>query len=100
MSWVAKRAELAELAELLSRPVVRGFFAMDTPTSRKEALPFPLASIIRWELRICDKSIPLEEKLLIGTLLMMVWGGLRFGDIQRTIPLKLSARNGVIRGSC
>ena len=100
MAWVAKWAELQELTELMSRRVIVGLFSSTTPTDRREALPFPLAIVADWERMVCLASTPLHDKLFLGALLTMVWAGLRFGDIQRSEPLKLSVQNGVLRGLC
>ena len=100
MSWVAKRAELQEMAEVLSRRAIVGLFSSTSPSDRKEALPFPLAVVAEWERLVCNEASAPHVKLFVGALLTMVWAGLRSGDIQRTEPLRLSLQNWVLRGSC
>ena len=66
-------------------------------TEGKEALPLPLAVIARLERRIRAASTPNWEKAVLGGLCVMLWGGLRWGDAQRTSPNTIILDGQIIR---
>ena len=52
------------------------------------------------ERRLLEKGCTLLEKLLLGSFLLMVWSGLRYSDLQRTIWKSISYNFAELRAIC
>ena len=89
----------ASLYDLLQNRLIRSFLSQPVQ-DRKEALPLPLAVVVGWERRVCCPSAPQEQKLLLGSFLLALHGGLRFGDLQRVRLNTLSLTPSALRGIC
>ena len=70
---------------------------------RKEALPLPLCAVSAFEEAVLadfmSGSFNSDTFLLVGFLLM-IWGALRFSDIQRVKVEGLEILPGLVRGEC
>ena len=70
---------------------------------RKEALPLPLCAVSAFEEAVLADFISgnfnSDTFLLVGFLLM-IWGALRFSDIQRVKVEGLEILPGLVRGEC
>ena len=88
LRFLAYNLALTALCAILSGPVVEAWLAGDKWDRRpaREALPLPLSVVARLEKAIdaCHSG----DAILIGCVLLMVWGGLRWSDVQR---LKLAS---------
>ena len=80
--WVHKHAQCSIFAifygELLS-----SFVRSKLPRDRRESVPLPLFALVQWERRILQRSTPLVDVFLLGSLLVTCWASLRFADSQR-----------------
>ena len=55
--------------------------------------------MVDWETRVVQKEKLLGEILFLGALLLLVWAGLRFGDLQRSNFSALNRERGILRGN-
>ena len=67
---------------------------------RRESIPLSLFLVSQWERRILMKECTLQEQVLLGGFLCLLWGGLRFADGQRISLQSLSWCVTALRGSC
>ena len=98
LRWLQKTLQIPAWSTLHG-PVVNSFL---TPKchERKEAIPLSLFIITQWERRLLMKECPLQEQVVLGGLLCMLWAGLRFSDGQRIHLQSLSWCITALRGSC
>jgi len=89
LKWIFKHANIS-LLSIMDSPLIAHWDKSKIPRDRAEALPLPLYVIIAWERRLLEKGCTLLEKLLLGSFLLMVWSGLRYSDLQRTIWKSIS----------
>lgn len=66
--------------------------------ARKEAVPLPLHALAAVLNDLQDEIT--QDTLDLVSFLIMVWGALRFSDLQRVDCQSLQIQDGVIRGSC
>ncbi len=99
LKWFATRAQTAVLQEHVEKRAIKSFWKSSTPPERKEALLVPAAAVVDWETRVVQKETLLGEILFLGALLLLVWAGLRFGDLQRSNLSSLNSERGLIRGN-
>ena len=83
LKFLAFKLGLGCLRDILSGPVVDAWLAADKWEKRppREALPLPLTAVAQLEMAI--SSCAEGDVMIIGCILMMVWGGLRWSDVQR-----------------
>ena len=63
---LARTAQIADLATLLSNTLIRSFSLPCAPQERKEALPLPLATLVAWEQKLLQPDCPASLGLLLG----------------------------------
>ena len=80
-------------------PVVNSFFNPGNH-ERRESIPLSLFLVVQWERRILMKECSVQEQVLLGGFLCLLWGGLRFADGQRVSLQSLSWCITALRGSC
>lgn len=70
--------------------------------ARKEALLLPLFAVASLEERLLkDLATELsQDSMYITAFLLMLWGALRFSDLQRASPDTFHIEVGVVRGRC
>lgn len=70
--------------------------------ARKEALPLPLFAVAALEHRLLGDIAThfSQDSMYITAFLLMLWGALRFSDLQRASPDTLQVEAGVVRGRC
>lgn len=95
--WAWKQFALSCFRECFS-PVVSSFTKTKFITDRREALPLPLLVLVQWERRILQSASEVHEVLILGTFLVMLFSGMRFGDIQRVIMPRLQFDSRTLRG--
>ena len=83
MRWCHKQLQISIFKEFFD-PMISSFDKQKFPTDRRESLPMPLYVVMRWERRILQSNSTIKEIIILGGLLMLLWSGLRFGDIQRS----------------
>ena len=67
---------------------------------RRESLPFSLFVVTQWERRILVRECTVSEIILLGMLLLLLFSGLRFSDMQRTALSSLHWDGKVLGGTC
>ena len=69
-----------------------------TPSTAMRSIATALkAAPVQWKRWICSRSAPEDEIHLLGCILLMVWAGLHFADVQRTCPSSLLRDRHVLR---
>ena len=100
LKFVGHKLGLNQLLDGVHSPAVEAWVSQDKWTCKplKEALPLPLFVIAKFERAIesCDP----DDQWLIGCILLMVWGGLRWSDVQRLQFSSLLLDEGSLRGWC
>ena len=99
LKWIFKHANIS-LLSIMDSPLIAHWDKSKLPRDRAEALPLPLYVIIAWERRLLEKGCTLLEKLLLGSFLLMVWSGVRYSDLQRTIWKSISYNFAELRAIC
>ena len=79
-------------------PLISSFTKEHVISDRREALPYSLLIIIQWERRLLQNSATQQEVLGLGSLLLMLWSGMRFADLQRTYLSSLAYNMTSLRG--
>ena len=101
LRWLAKTALMQSLMDILNNYLMGSFLkGSGKPKDRKEAIPIPFAILVMWEQAIVSQDTPEWTVLLLGGLLLAVWGSLRFADLQRTEVSSLSLAQNCLRGIC
>ena len=75
-------------------------FTVRASGDRTEAVPLSLFVVLSWEKRLLSRDCPLHEVIVLGGLLLILWGGLRFSDGQRVPLQSLSWSITALRGTC
>ena len=85
--------------QILYDPIVNSFFNPGNH-ERRESIPLSLFLVVQWERRLLMQECSVQEQVLLGCLLYVLWGGLRFA-VGPQISLKsLSWCVTALRGSC
>ena len=91
LTCVAANAQLFKLSECLVHPRIIGYSSVNgVAADRRDAGPFPLVVVASWEILLAKPGTSLPDRLFLGLLLLVTWGGLRFGDAQR---VEVASRN-------
>ena len=98
LRWAQKLLLISDW-QMLHDPIVNSFFNSSNH-ERRESVPLSLFLISQWERRILMKECSLQEQILLGGFLCLLWGGLRFADGQRVSLQSLSWYITALRGSC
>ena len=98
LRWAQKLLLISEW-QMLYDPIVNSFFNSSNH-ERRESVPLSLFLVSQWERRILMKECSLQEQILLGGFLCLLWGGLRFADGQRVSLQSLSWCITALRGSC
>ena len=97
---MAGKAGCDTLAKDLDNSLVTSFRkSPSVAVSGKEALPFPMAVTASFERRIRAPGTPNWETIVLGGMCVMLWGGLRWADVQRTSPNTLVVDGQTIRAT-
>ena len=100
MAWDLLLFQLSSLTKVLENPLVLAWKQADKwHRSRvKEALPLPLIVVQRLEAAVLGE--PGEDRLLLCAMLAMVWGSLRWSDVQRMALDSVVLDDGALMGWC
>ena len=85
LRWAQKLLDISDWNNLYS-PLVSAF-TVRASGDRTEAVPLSLFVVLSWEKRLLSRDCPLHEVIVLGGLLLILWGGLCFSDGQR-VPLQ------------
>ena len=83
LRFAAHKLGLTGLADSLASPVLESWQASDkwSAVCPKEAYPLPLCVVAKLEIAFLECGN--EDAWLLGCMLLMIWGGLRWSDVQR-----------------
>ena len=98
LRWAQKLLVIPEWQTLYD-PIVNSFFSPGNH-ERRESITLSLFLVSQWERRVLMKECTLQEQVLLGGFLCLLWGGLRFADGQRISLQSLSWCITALRGSC
>ena len=98
LRWAQRLLDISHWINLYS-PLVSAF-TVRVSGDRTEAVPLSLFVVLTWEKRLLSRDCPLHELVVIGGLLLILWGGLRFSDGQRVPLQSLSWSITALRGTC
>eukprot|EP00435_Cladocopium_sp_Y103_P074816 s737_g51.t1 len=82
LSWVAKHAGFPDLLAALQLPLTKAYGVASSLVPRREAPPLPLSFVIWFETSSLSTSGTVADRLIMGGILLMVWGSLRWSDTQ------------------
>ena len=97
LRWAQKLLLISDW-QILYDPIANLFFNSNNH-KRRESVPLSLFLISQWERRILMKECSLQEQILLGGFLCLLWGGLRFADGQWVSLQSLSWCITALRGS-
>ena len=99
LKFAGSKLGLLELMEGVSCPAVAAWVSSGKweQAPLREAVPLPLSVVAKLELALKDSA---EDAWLLGAILLMVWGGLRWSDVQRLQFSSLAVDDQSIRGWC
>ena len=98
LRWAQKLLDISDWNNLYSQLV--SAFTIRASGDRTEAVPLSLFVVLSWEKRLLSRDCPLHEVIVLGGLLLILWGGLRFSDGQRVPLHSLSWSITALRGTC
>ena len=98
LRWAQKLLSISAW-QMLYDPIANSFFNSSNH-ERRESVPLSLFLVSQWERRILMKEFSLQEQILLGEFLCLLWGGLRFADGQHVSLQSLSWCITALRGSC
>ena len=82
LTWVSRCAGFPELLAVLQTQMVRSYGVASEPQPRREAPPLPLSFVIWLEQCILSQTDSVADRLAMGGFLLMLWGSLRWSDVQ------------------
>ena len=97
--WLGSQHAVCQaLAEVVQLPLIKSYSIAATPAVRREAAPLPLSFIIWQESCILSESMSEADRLVIGGILLLIWGSLRWSDGQWISPASLIENSPCLRG--
>ena len=100
LRFAAHKLGLTGLVDSLASPVLVSWLASDkwSAVCPKEAYPLPLCVVAKLEIAFVDCGN--EDAWLLGCMLLMIWGGLRWSDAQRLQLATLTIDKSSLRARC
>ena len=83
LRWLKQTAALVHWPDLYQALFATGAWKQSSP--RKESVPLPLAFVVWLETRILMDAFDVATTVFAGTVLLCIWGSLRFSDVQHVI---------------
>lgn len=99
LTWFCTHAGVNAF-DTASHSLIQSWRNSKVPRDRMESFPLPLYVVIQRERRLLQAGCTPTERLVLGGFLLMIWGGLRFADLQRITHSSLMASCSEIRGFC
>ena len=100
LRWAASAMLVHSVYAVAWDPVISSFYLNKIPREKKEALPLLLYHAIQIERKLLLASTTESEIMLLGGLLLFMWGSLRFSDGQRVFLDSLEYDGLSLRGVC
>ena len=104
LRFVAGVLGISEWSAALGNPVIVAWCSGNAyRQARKEALPLPLVTVAMFEEAVLEDmklGVFSRDTALLTGFLMMLWGALRFSDLQRVRIPDLEVGHGAVRGEC
>lgn len=82
LRWMHRRLDIRTL-EICFHPVIHSFMTQKLPANRRDALPHSLFVLCQWDRRVLQQAASTQEIVILGGFILLLFSGLRFGDIQR-----------------
>ena len=83
LRWLKQTAALHYWPDLYQALFATGAWKQVSP--RKESIPLPLAFVVWLETRILMDAFDVSTTVFAGTVLLCIWGSLRFSDVQHVV---------------
>ena len=83
LRWLKQTAALHRWPDLYQALFATGAWKQVSP--RKESIPLPLAFVVWLETRILMDAFDVCTTVFAGSVLLCIWGSLRFSDVQHVI---------------
>ena len=100
LRWAASTMLVHSVYAVAWDPVISSFYLNKIPREKKEAFPLLLYHAIQIERKLLLASTTESEIMLLGGLLLFMWGSLRFSDGQRVFLDSLEYDGLSLRGVC
>lgn len=96
--WITKYAGFPLLKQALEAPIARAYTIPTEVAPRKEAAPLPLSFVVHLESCLLKDTGTPADRLLMGSILVLVWSSLRWSDALWVSPCDLVEDSDIIRG--
>ena len=100
LRWAASTMMVQGVYAVAWDPVISSFYLNKIPREKKEAFPLLLYHAVQIERKLLLASTTESEIMLLGGLLLFMWGSLRFSDGQRVFLDSLEYDGLSLRGVC
>ena len=98
LTWMSKYAGFPILKQALEAPITRAYTIPSEVVPRKEAAPLPLSFVVYLESCILKDMGTPADRLLMGSILALIWASLRWSDALWVSPGDLVEDADIIRG--
>ena len=98
LTWMSKYAGFPILKQALEAPITRAYTIPSEVVPRKEAAPLPLSFVVYLESCILKDLGTPADRLVMGSILALVWASLRWSDALWVSPSDLVEDADIIRG--
>ena len=100
MFFAAFKLSLPVLSSLLESPLIQAWKDLGkwNMAAVREAIPLPLDLVRKLERAFLE--VEGESRVILGAILLMIWGSLRWSDIQRFDLKSVQLCDGMIKGRC
>ena len=100
MFFAAFKLSLPVLSSLLESPLIQAWKDLGkwNMAAVREAIPLPLDLVRKLERAFLE--VEGESRVILGAILLMIWGSLRWSEIQRLDLKSVQLCDGMIKGRC
>ena len=98
LTWMSKYAGFPILKQALEAPITRAYTIPSEVVPRKEAAPLPLSFVVYLESCILKDMGTPADRLLMGSILVLIWGSLTWSDALWVAAGDLVEDADIIRG--
>ena len=96
--WMSKYAGFPSLKQALDAPITRAYTIPSEVVPRREAAPLPLSFVVHLESCILKDLGTPADRLIMGSILVLIWASLRWSDALWVAPGDLVEDVDTIRG--
>lgn len=97
LNFMARRLELPAFLQSLHQSWIKAYQNPTHPTVRREAGPLTLSLVVWLELVILEGRFTVALRIIIGAMLLAIWGSLRWADLQWLAVDSLDFGHGILR---